>query len=949
MSLSRYTIVFAGVALLPSVVSAQPLTFTRDDRASTSAARGIASADFNRDGWLDIVTAHNNPDGVSVLINRGADGGYTPSFIALPGGPFDVVTGDLNKDGLPDIAVANADANTIDVLLGRAEGGFAAPLNLPGGANPRSLTVADVDRDGNLDLVATQFAGNTVTIHWGDGKGGFGNRTPATLRTGTTPQGVAVADFDIDGRPDIVTVSGGDFNVGVTFHFATANAGAFTRWDVQGTPPLNVVTVGDFDKDGRPDVAAAGTATSDITTLVNTRAGFSIRTFPSGGSSPRGIAAIDLNRDGAPDLVTGNRGTSTVQIALGKGDGTFDAPEPVTAGAGSRAVTVGDFDNDGRVDIASAAEYEESVTVLSNTTAFERSGFAFHWQQLGTANNGFGDADIAVADFDMDGKPDVATHGAGLFVHFGNGTALQHGTVGAVDLAAADVNNDAFPDLIALRGGNSIDVFPGNGAGGFGPVRSTTTELTGREVRVGDLNRDGRPDVVVFGTVGVPPNVAFRLQTFAGDGTGRFTPLAPVPIEPTTADPLLGDVDRDGDLDLVASINGIRGGVTQVLWWPNDGTGAFGSARATAVAEMNGFYGADLGDVNLDGYLDFAAAGSASEFLTYRRVAVLLGGPDGFAAPTYLTTTETILGVVIADINLDGRPDLVGDTGVLFAGAGDGTFAAPELFDFYAPDAVVIDWNRDGLPDVVGGYSIGTAQVVVNVRGDANSTPTVDLGTDQVFQYAGQFGDGEHEFWARTTDPDLHKATYTWRFPDGKIVETGTFPFLTVPLLEPGRHEFVVEANDGRGGTATDSIVVTVLPEKEIVLHVGREFWSEPHGSWQIVNDPTAAGGKALHDVNAGQPKVTTPSAAPAGYVDVSFVATNTETYKLWVRLKADGNSWANDSLWLQFSGAVDANGRSRPAARPASKSISKSAPAAVNRAGAGATRPGVSVTPSAC
>ena len=398
MSFRCFSILSIGV-VLPAFVSAQPLTFTRADRASTSSARGIATADFNRDGWIDIVTAHNEPDGLGVLLNRGTAGGYDASFIALPGGPFDVSTGDLNKDGLADIAVANADANEINVLFGRAEGGFTPPLTLPGGGNPRGLAIADVDRDGSADIVFTEFGAARVTIYWGNGAGSFSTRPPVSLSTPSNPQGVAIADFDADGRPDIATVSSVSDGRGVTIHFANPTPGTFWRWDITWTPALNVIAIGDLDKDGRPDIAAAGSSTSDITTLLNTRAGWILRApFPSGGSSPRGIAVVDLNRDGALDLVTGNRGTSTVQVALNKGDGSFAAPEGIASGTGSRAVAVGDFDHDGRIDVATANEYAATAPVLSNTTAFPQAAFKFRRQWLGPGDdNGSGADDIAWA------------------------------------------------------------------------------------------------------------------------------------------------------------------------------------------------------------------------------------------------------------------------------------------------------------------------------------------------------------------------------------------------------------------------------------------------------------------------------------------------------------------------------------------------------------------------
>jgi len=84
-----------------------------------------------------------------------------------------------------------------------------------------------------------------------------------------------------------------------------------------------------------------------------------------------------------------------------------------------------------------------------------------------------------------------------------------------------------------------------------------------------------------------------------------------------------------------------------------------------------------------------------------------------------------------------------------------------------------------------------------------------------------------------------------------------------------------------------------------------------PHGNWSAASDATAAGGRVVRDVNAGAVKVTTPLANPASYVDLGFPADPTQTYKLWVRLKADSDNAANDSVWLQFTNAVDASGRS--------------------------------------
>ena len=910
----RVPILFMWLVAVPGILSAQPLIFQRDDTESTLGARGIAAGDFNGDGWIDFVTAHNEPDGVRIIFAQRSRAVYASSFTSVPGGPFDVITADFDKDGLSDVAVANADADQINFFSFKPSGHTS--WSMPGGANPRSLTSGDIDRDGFLDLIVTEYGAARVTIYWGNGTGTFLQRPALSLPTIANPQGVAVADFDLDGRPDIVTVSVGGVGAGVAIHFATANPGTFTRWDIQGTPQANVVTVGDFDKDGRTDIAAAGSTTSDITTLVNTRAGWSIRTFPSGGASPRGIVTADLNRDGVLDLVLAARGTSTVLILQGLGNGTFGTPEAIPAARGSRAVAAGDFDLDGRVDVASANEYAGSVTILSNTTAFPRAGFRFRREMLGDGEVlGSGGQAIDVADFNHDGRLDAVTEDDGVHVRFGDGRVSKLASFPVLDLKAVDLNHDGHMDVMAVTAGSGpsdlsrIEVFSGDGSGAFPVRRTTTTALIGVRMGVADLDRDGRMDVMLTGrTDWSGPS---RVDVFRGNTDGTFTLARTIQAAERPFAVMAGDMDRDGDPDLVTTGRGGVNNTAVVVIRLNDGNFNFGNPQQAAADEFVGMNAADLVDLNHDGWLDFAGAGSPVDWRTNATVAVMLSNRLGFGSPTYLRTTQTGLGVNVGDLTMDGHPDIITDDGVLFTGHGDGTFAEPELFDFYGANPRIVDFNRDGLLDVVLPADQASVEVILNQPGDENTAPTVDLGRDFTIEYRYQFTDGELELWARTTDPDLHQPTFKWGLPDGTTVDGGTFPYLTPPHMEPGRHEFTVEVSDGRGGTATDSVFITVLPEKEIVLHVGVEYWSQPHNNWQFVNDPTAASGRALHDLNLGQPKVTTPSASPGSYVDVSFVATNTETYKLWVRLKADGNTWSNDSLWLQFAGAVDANGRS--------------------------------------
>jgi hypothetical protein len=123
-----------------------------------------------------------------------------------------------------------------------------------------------------------------------------------------------------------------------------------------------------------------------------------------------------------------------------------------------------------------------------------------------------------------------------------------------------------------------------------------------------------------------------------------------------------------------------------------------------------------------------------------------------------------------------------------------------------------------------------------------------------------------------------------------------------------GTYTFIVTARDGRGGTASDSINLTITPTKEVVLWASNAPW-EAIGNWTMVDDPTAAGASRAYDPNAGAPKVNAPVPQPASRFALSFIADPTQTCKLWVRLKADGDRYFNDSVWVQLSGSTDAAG----------------------------------------
>jgi hypothetical protein len=191
-------------------------------------------------------------------------------------------------------------------------------------------------------------------------------------------------------------------------------------------------------------------------------------------------------------------------------------------------------------------------------------------------------------------------------------------------------------------------------------------------------------------------------------------------------------------------------------------------------------------------------------------------------------------------------------------------------------------------------------------RGGANRPPSVSAGPDRTVGYLMTNGYGDDSsIDGSGTDPDLHELRYEWRDGSGRVVATEQFFWPS--NLPAGQYTFTLTAYDGRGGQASDSMVLTVEPYREIYMHA--IAFNEVHGAWRRQEDSTAASGSLLRHPNNGAPKLTMPLASPAHYVELGFPADPTQTYKLWVRLKADGNHWSNDSVFVQFEGAIDPEG----------------------------------------
>ncbi len=623
------------------------------DATLSSFVAAAALGDLDQDGDQDIVCADLGNQTVSVYFQESPGVFRAPLLLGGPGVtdfPSSIAIGDLDQDGDRDIVSSNSGAHTVTVFFQQSPGVFGSALVLGGPGvtdNPFAVALGDLDDDGDQDIAVSLFPG--LAFFYQDPVGSFG--APQIL-SGSTWNGIAIDDLDGDGDEDLVGGTGHPFT-GSALTFLFQGPLGFTVQEVPSTA-IYGVAVGDLDGDGDRDVAGASSQGIQLffqTSPGNYSTPLTVPAFIQGGGD-HPIAIGDCDGDGDMDLVIVGGGLSVREhsIFLQESPGVFGPTRIVAQGKfASVSVALGDLDGDGDQDLVGSGDLGAQIYLQDSPGGL--------------------------------GVPDVLTPASAVFAsHF--------------DMAVGDLDGDGDQDLVGVGRLDNISIYTQGAPRSFDAPTielGNPAILAPRDVEVADLDGDGDLDLVTANLGS--DNLAVIRRGPSGFEAPEL--LGSQPLTEGASGVRVGDLDADGDLDIVS----LQGGA----FFLQDTSGAFTSAGVLG-GGSDAVFVTDLEDFDADGDLDlFAGAG----FAPSTALRIYLREPSGGY------TAQDFPGIAgctsIADLDGDGDRDILtiqGDNLLVYFRGPSSSFSAPLVLGNRAVTPLPIrtatgDLDGDGSQDIV--------------------------------------------------------------------------------------------------------------------------------------------------------------------------------------------------------------------------------------------------------
>ena len=332
-------------------------------------------------------------------------------------------------------------------MLGNGDGTYGASTDYVTASDPRSVAIADVDGDGVFDIVTANYSSNTVSVLLGYGDGTV--QPHKDYAVGGSPSKIILADVNGDGRKDIIVGIGGGTTINVLINKGNGTFKPFAAYTTGSNPYY--IYVADVNGDNKPDIIVSNYYSNTISVLLGRGDGtFGAKTDFATGNSPDDVIVADFNRDGKPDIAVANNSSKSVSILLGLGNGSFQAKTDLPLRDAPVALAVADINGDGKLDLIVTVS-SGSIPGLNILVGNGDGTFQSHQDYLiggGGANN------IAVADINGDGQPDIVTgdnssNGISVLLH---SAVVSSGSVSISGvLTLSDVNTQAAAQNITFQ------------------------------------------------------------------------------------------------------------------------------------------------------------------------------------------------------------------------------------------------------------------------------------------------------------------------------------------------------------------------------------------------------------------------------------------------------------------------------------------------------------------
>mgnify|MGYP000169682110 CR=1 FL=1 len=681
---------------------------------------GLVVKDINEDGILDTIILNSGDPSLGILLGSGTGSGVTAKgsglfasmtkVLSICSSPNGIVAGDLNSDGHQDIIITcgNSLLYAMQVFLGNGDGTFQTAINVtidPAENIPNTLVLADFDGDGKLDVASSLAGSAKVSVRRGLGTGHFSSAV--LIDVGSSPAGIAVGDFDHDGKKDIVVVNSSDGSMSVLINTTVGSNLSFDNSLVltAGNTPVAVASA-DMNGDSYDDIVILNTGDGAVSVQLNDQTGsFYEATTLVTGAGATGLVVKDLNGDSKFDIAVTNSADNNVSVYFGSGTGSAFTSQPLLATVTNPvAITSAEVTGDTSVDLLVVGFGNRELQILAGQSSGVSKTFDYN------ISVNIGPMAAAVADFNKDGITDIAVLSAGsksidLLTGQGNGLFTLTSSLNTNDTSTAvlavDLRSSGVTDLIAVNNTKSqVRVFLNNNDGTFAAPSDITVGSAPVAISTQDFNHDGIPDVVVVN------NNSNSVSVLLGTGTGGFLAKQDYAVggSPSAVD--VADLNNDGVIDLVVT-NQSSNSVSVLL---GNGNGTFqthvdytvGTAPVAVVAA----------DLNGDGKIDVVTTNSSEGTLS-----VLLGNGDGsLRTANQFAAGLNPVGLVLGDFTGDNKLDLAVANGpnnqfTLLVGSGNGQFNSSTTYDtgVLTANLMKADFNNDGQLD------IGTFDPISNI------------------------------------------------------------------------------------------------------------------------------------------------------------------------------------------------------------------------------------------